>query len=106
MYPEFFAVLASVCQQGNNEKKEAAATEEVVATDRKERSRKIPSRYQIKQVERWLYSFSMEFRRGRCKPPLSCRFLIDWLDDELRKEFEVKGDLRWRDWNFCYGQIP
>ncbi len=79
----------------------------VASTDRQEvseRKRKeLPSPRKMHEAYRWLTSFNMEDRiRGRCKPPSKCRFMIDWLDNEKRKEFSERGNLRWRDWNTCY----
>lgn len=72
------------------------------STDRKP----LPSPLQLNSAYKWLTSANMEERiRGRCEPPSKCRFLIDWLSDELRKELSERSPLRWRDWNFLYDDL-
>lgn len=81
----------------------------VAPTDRRETEQKrrtLPSPLQLNYAYQWLTSFNMEERIcGRCEPVSKCRFMIDWLDDELRKEFSERGNLRWRDWNFLYDDL-
>ena len=66
----------------------------------------LPSPIQMRVALKWFCTFDMAFRKsGRCQLEPKCEFLIDWLPDELRREFEERGDLRWRDWNTCYTSL-
>ena len=108
--PQPKAVSVTVEASERERQSEPTPAPKVASTDRSEvsqRKRKpLPSPLQLNYAYQWLTSFNMEERiRGRCEPVSKCRFLIDWLDDELRKEFLERGNLRWRDWNFLYDDL-
>ena len=79
----------------------AAATDRREVSEQKQKA--LPSPLKMQYAYQWLTSFDMAFRvKGRCTPETKCSFLVDWLPDELRREFEERGDLQWREWNSVY----
>lgn len=82
----------------------ASSTDRGEVSERKRKA--LPSPLRMQSAYRWLCSFDMADRiRGRCKPETKCRFLVDWLSDDLRQEYKERGDLRWRDWDFACSRI-
>ena len=67
---------------------------------------KFPSAVRMRYAYQWLRSFNMTERfTVRCTSATKCRFLIDWLPDDLRKEFDEHNELGWREWREIYTQL-